>query len=128
MFAKIIKFLDNLTKDRYLEKIKSIILKLVYTAKTKSGKSSFLYDSFDNNKELKRYLSYDYSLYEKAVDELINEGKIVADYNNSPFSISLTDATANDLSENIHPIRKYIKSNLLAIIDLILILISIIVG
>lgn len=127
MFSNILKFLNKITEDRYLEKVKLIILKLAYSQQRKTGNMSFVYDGFDNRKELKPYLNYDYSLYEKAVKELINEGKIIADYSNSPFSFSLTDSTSNDLSENIHPVKKYIKNNLLAIIDLILILISIIV-
>lgn len=120
MFGKILKNFDNHYKSFCLEKIKSIILKLACFETIKTGKKLFIYDSFDNHKKIKKYLTYDYSLYEKAINQLTNEGKILIDNSTNPFSFSLTDSVFDDLSHNKHPFKTWLKLNIFNIFNLIL--------
>ena len=113
-----LKFLNRWYDSRYLKKVKSIILELCYSSQVKSGNKSFIFDIFEDNKKLKPYLEYDYSLYNKALTQLINEKKLIKDNTQDPYLISLAESTFNNMSANKTPLKIWLKLNIFKILNL----------
>ena len=113
-----LKFLNRWYDSRYLKQVKSIILELCYSSQVKSGNKSFIFDIFEDNKKLKPYLEYDYSLYNKALTQLINEKKLIKDNTQDPYLISLAESTFNNMSANKTPLKIWLKLNIFKILNL----------
>lgn len=120
MIGNFTKKLNQKIFNKYIEKVKPLILKCIFQQQRSEQLKFIPADSFSYDKKIKPYENYDSTIISDALKELELEKKVIIKHKDSPISVSLSEETFNSFLQNKHPIKNWLKIHFFDILGFIL--------